>query len=375
MAYLLIEAAPSHKGVLVLKHLEIPFWEGMPPDLVAAVRERYVVGIYFGFAVRVSRDVEGVDFYMAAENVMLGYRGVTPRVPLNGFHFIEDRFESRGERVIEFDYVFIGNAQRRKNLLELVRAISCMSESPSICIVTKVASSIESRLYSRRVRSSLNAMTDGTRKRIRYIEIPSHSDGIPAFLMSSLLRNSRALICISRAEGAARVVAEAVLNSLPIVYYSKMVGGTCNHLDDKIDFRVDDIDQLPQVLDDAYRTLKARGCSERNDGAVYLEKNSKKVLAKFLEKHFSHVLTKTVIEEVFDKRLYNAFSGHQNHFPESVSNRATDEVLSYSKMYKFLRLVDGQSGPVPIAMKFRDLKVLAGKPWGGFRGLVKAIIS
>lgn len=347
----------------------------MPDELITVVREKYLIGLYFGFAVNVSKDTAGVDFYIAADNVMLQYQGSLPRLPLNGFHFIDSRFDTKRSAETEFDFVFIGNSQRRKNLLELLRAIGSMSESPKFCIVNRVGLAIESQLYSVKVRQILRALPHEVRKRVRYIEIPPHGDSIPSFLMSELLAASRSLVCISRAEGAARVVAEAVLNNLPIVYYSKMIGGTCNHLDDSIDFRLNDIGELPLVLDRAYLELLDRGRQERGDGDVYLESNSKKVLVKFLREHFSEQLSSSVEEIILRRPLYNAFSGHQNHLPESMSSRASDEVLSLSKMYRLFNYLLGIERKVPFNLKVRDVSGQVLIPWRSFKGFIKAVLS
>jgi len=375
MAYILSEAKGGYKGVLVLKHLEIPYWEAMPLSVLEEVKKLYIVAIYFGFAVQVKADVKGVDFYVAADNVMLNYPGLVLRLPLNGFHFIDGEFDSADEYPVQFDYLFVGNSQRRKNLVELVRAISDMISEPNFCIINKVGATLESQLYSAKVRKLLRGFSYSARKRVRYIEIPPEGEGLPSFLMSSLFRSSRALICISRAEGAARVVAEAVLNNLPIVYYSKMVGGTCNHLDDRIDFRVDDMENLPDILDSAYMELLERGRQFRGDGDVYLEENSKKLLLKFLRKNFDGKLHPAAEHQILVRPLYNAFSGHQNHLSESISSSKTDEVLSYVKMFRFLNFLLEAKRSVPASLWIKDFSRKAITPWSDFKGVIKAFIS
>ncbi|WP_435274806.1 hypothetical protein ACMAZF_16330 [Psychrobium sp. nBUS_13] len=339
MAYTLLPPQNNNKGILILKHLEVQYFTALDKKLIERLKKEYIIGVYFGFYSKLSKDIWWADFYLSADNVLKIKTTSVPRIPLNGFNFIDKNEISEVDNLDKkYDFLYIGNSQTRKNLLQFVKACKYLLErveSSNILIVNRLGNSIEEKLYVRRVRNVLQSMNSSTRKNITYIESMTSSNPLPKDVIKQFYLQSRTLVIPSRAEGAARVVGEASLNNLKVISYQKMQGGTNNHLNFEIDETFESFEQLPDIME---QTVRNRVCLSEyvsNNKSCYLEDVSKKVLIEHLVKLFFY--ERDNLEQQFSSQnFYNAFSSHLNLIKSEFTNNQTDEVLSFSKMYLYI---------------------------------------
>ncbi|MBM6551062.1 glycosyltransferase [Marinomonas ostreistagni] len=383
MAYVLVENNGVEKGVLVFKHSEYRFLSSVGDDLIKNLKSNYHIGLYIGFFSVFEYEPEYVDFFIAADNVLEIKKGDKnkPRLPLNGFNFINEDLFNKNEdinKVKKYDFLFVGNSQTRKNLLKLVKAFRKLSEKGvdfSAFIINRFSDDFEQKSYLKRVRDEINKIPHNYRKGIKYLELSYQGDMLPKEMMSQIYQESRSLVCPSLSEGAARVVAEAALNDLVIISYSKMKGGTNNHLDEESDFIFSDLDLLSETLEEfIYKKNKYKFYISKNK-KCYSQVESKKRLVDFLfDNGFCKERRK--LEAILKSDLYNAFSGHKNILHESMSNSISDEVLSHKKMLFFVsskleKRVDW--GRLSISF-FKDFMAFFRKPIVFIKGLVKAMV-
>jgi len=338
MAYILSQPNNNCKGIIIFKHLEIKFINNLDPNLINELKSNYIIGVYFGFYSKLSKDIEWADFYLAADNLIKITNSCKPRIPLNGFNFISSKeMQSNNISVKKYDFLFIGNSQTRKNLLQFVKSLKVMSELSNdfkVLIINRLGESLENKFYVLQVRKTLASLSTNIRKNITYIESVTVSDPLPKDTIKLFFQQSRYLVITSRSEGAARVVGEASLNNLGVISYSKMLGGTNNHLDLNVDMLFDDFKKLPSILLSALDQRKDLDKYTSSNKNSYLEEHSKDILINNLVNFFQ--LNKENLEsEILPQNLYNAFSSHLNLLESKYSNNQTDEILSYKKMYLF----------------------------------------
>lgn len=354
MAFILTEPGES-KGILVFKHLEINFVNNLAPNLINKLKEKYLVGVYFGFYSKLKKDIEWADFYLAADNLIKDdEKLLKPRIPLNGFNFINsDEVSDNVFTEKKYDFLYIGNSQTRKNLYKYVVSLKILSEqNPDFkaVIINRLGDGLENKLYVTKVRNVLSQLSSSVRKNIVYIESMIDGDPLPKDFIKLLYKQSCFLVIPSRAEGAARVVAEASLNNIGVISYGGMLGGTNNHLNLDVDIIYDDFDSLPDVLNSALNKKDTVMNYLSPNKNYYLESSSKEKLILELVNLFGFCEV-DLKSEIKDKNLYNAFSGHLNLLDSKFTNNRTDEIYSNIKMHNFVSSLTGKK--VKVVAKIR----------------------
>jgi|GEM_PF-2858704 len=361
MAYKLSQPSKG-KGIIIFKHLEIKFINRLNQNLINKLKQKYIIGVYFGFHTQLSVDIDWADFYLAADNLIKIKKSTKPRIPLNGFNFISSQ-EIQSDNITpkKYDFLFIGNSQTRKNLLPFVKSLKEMSKSTkdfNILIINRLGESLENKLYVHKIRKVLSSLQADVRKNIRYIESLTVSDPLPKDALKLFYQQSRYLVITSRSEGAARVVGEASLNNLAIISYAKMLGGTNNHLDLDVDILFDDFKDLSSTLLNALKKRGELNSYSSTNKNCYLEEYSKVILIEHLVALFNFKQT-DLESELLSKNLYNAFSSHLNLLDSKFSNNQTDEILSYKKMYLFISSLTLSITPSHKKLKYNILDFIS----------------
>lgn len=346
MAHILLEPSRVSKGVLVIKHSEAFFYHKLPKGLREALREKFYVGVYFGYYTELKCDMD-VDFYVADNNVLRVKNSQVPRMYVNGINFIVPDLKyydeyNKSNVVKDVDFLVIGNSQKRKNLTEVINVFVDLAKQGKCfraVVINRISPSFEGRIISRKIRKSISKMPRDSRRNLIYLEQTSFSDMIPRELVFQLMKKSRALICPSRVEGAARVVGEAVLMDMIVFSNKHMKGGTNNYLDGGSDYLFNSFSDLQDKLCN-FVDIRASGKGYVSKNKFYYtEEYSKEICCDFLVNSLG--LPESVRGEIHGKSLINAFSGHQNILPEKFSSSLTDEVLSVVKLYKFISYLSG----------------------------------
>lgn len=344
MAFLIDSPNVVNKRVLILKHSEWPLFAKLSPSLRAEVAQKYTVGVYFGYFSELRADYE-CDFYIAGEGVIsFTFDSDKPRLFVSGFNFIPNCYDI-GESVTKStDFLIVANFQPRKNLLEGVRALcalSCAGRNFSSVVIARSDHSLVSRKYRALVRRELSRLNFEQRKCIRYIENSDYSDFIPRELVSYLMSSSRALVIPSKVEGAARVVAEAVLNNMRVVANRDMLGGSLNFLHKDGDLLYSDFDDLVGKLNQIIVERDGYENYVPVNKKFYHESVSRELFIKFMVDEFGYKSDFLSAAGVYD--LSNAFSAHKNIIPERFTEKMSDQVTTERKMYEYMCYLTGVS--------------------------------
>lgn len=379
MAYILLEPRGERKGILVLKHLEVDYFSKLPENCIGAVSEAYHIAVYFGYYTKLERDIPWCDFYIADNNVLDIEGSSLPILRLNGFSFIDTSDFSVDNSFVGVreGFVFIGSSQVRKNTTQLVDALSdprFIDNPPKVVIINLVTPNVEGRLYTYFVRKKLKSLHQRVRGAVTYLEIGPHQDKLPKYVLGTIFSRSRCLICISSAEGAARVVAEAALSGLKVISYGGMKGGTNNYLIDGRDIVLDDLDELPKAISVVMDETSYK-CEVTPNWQSYDQESSRAKMIAFLVSH--GFMNNDDLERVAVLKLYNAFSGHQNRLPCVLSSESSDEVLGYRKMLRFYTYLTGNKpdGHLEMISWIKDSILTGRRPYVAFKGVVKVILA
>lgn len=345
MPFLFKGKSQSSKGVLILKHSEYKVFRSMPEKIRRSVKVDYSIGVYFGFAMNLAESWgrETVDFVVATDNVAKGLSKDIPRIPLNGFNFIAPADEKFSDEALVklYDFMFVGNSQTRKNLNKLVSSISELDSSGkhfSFFILNRVGLSLEEKLNARRIRKKIDSLSDEARANVTYMELNGSQDQLPKNLLFLAMRQSRALICPSRSEGAARIVAEAALRGLNIISYKHMKGGTNNFLDLKYDIIFDDFNRLSEAMVQYITDIEFYSKKEVKCREIYQENHSKVRFVEFLSSIISEP-TNDLMKIASKLDMKNALSSHTNFLPSNCSSKMSDEALTSTSMLRYLEQV------------------------------------
>ena len=145
------------------------------------------------------------------------------------------------------------------------------------------------------------------------------------------MKSSKYLVLTSKSEGAARVVAEAILSGLGVISYGYMKGGTNNHLDE-CDFIYHNDNELEESI---LSSLKVSHSTVNKNHKKFNQNNSKKILLDFIEYNFNNQISKTFHKEILATNLSNSFQSHNTILDRSIpTNNKTDECLSIESIYK-----------------------------------------
>ena len=327
-----------NKGVFIVKHLEHPFFSRLKSDLVYALKQQYLVGLYYGFRIRKPAS-RYVDFLIAADNVVQTEAAGLPRLPLSGFNFIRDDFgrmpSPGGASLKEYDFLFVGTYQNRKGLREFVDAygqvLDHRGDLTALCITAAFQKDMRSR--SRRyVADKLQEMRLRGHRGFHFIEVnKSIGDGLPSRFIELAMMRSKALVVPSFHEGACRVVAEAEMTGLPIILRRDCTGGSANHLDPEPNILFDGQSGLVAAMKTLLFDWERHYSKKRPKRDPYTEGKSKKIFIRFLEDNFDFI-PEDAGHQFSGRSFYNALSSHLNLLDSEISNTKTDEIFSIVKL-------------------------------------------
>lgn len=338
MAFILQHQTKNSKGILVFKHLEVVFFNAMSYKKICQLREKYLIGLYFGTFTRKKNDYKHIDFYIGEDNVIEIDKTFIPRLNLNGYNFLPESVFINKKLKKQFDFIFIGDPSRNKRLSMFIDSINKALDQCnfSVLIINRIKSkSLYSKFLNKIVRASLGKMDDNKRSNITYFEVDqSMNTLIPRDVMPFFIESSKCLVTTSLFEGAARVVAESLSKGLNVISFIEMKGATNNHLHKDYDLLFHNENDLVQKIIFYIKNFDIRFANKSiNYKDIFSENKSKEKLKLFLEENFKDM--KIDKENLVSIKLTNSFQSHNTFLPRYLpSNKKTDECLSFDSIYR-----------------------------------------
>ena len=332
------------KSALVLKHSEYPFFERLPRQIITSIREKYIVLLYFGYHTVAHKDFEYADGYIAASGVLELQNSKLPRLNLNGYNFIPERFISGLPVERRFlDFLFVGDVTPRKGLLEV---LYCLNELASIreykaCLVIRTNSNnLFYRIHERRVRKFISERCSQAMMRNVSFVFSDAGCGfkLDSLIIQNLMQGAKCLLLPSRKEGAARVFAEAKLAQMDTICFEGMRGGTLSRV-----FSNDFLYKTPSQLIGILSNYEYLGLGK--DEVIKIQDSFSTVAStqKFREFLMDFNDSSSLSASVEPEAMYNMLSGHRQDLPRGIPSTVnTDECLSTASMYRLGGLLLGK---------------------------------
>jgi glycosyltransferase involved in cell wall biosynthesis len=241
MTFIIKKPTPTSKGILILKHSELDYFNESNPVLNKAIqllKESYVVGVHWCFHKAGVKPTPNVDFHMSDNTVDFDDASKVRIIPLDCKHFTPKTFRKMDVKK-EWDIFNMSRPANFKCLddfLKVVRLIFDKRDNVKVLLICPDVADWSIRsIYTDLLSDYHRLFTQQEKQRFKLV-IPKLVDTslFPFSLetMAYFMNASKVSTLFSKVEGQSRVIHESLLCGLPIVARAKLKGGGLNYLND-----------------------------------------------------------------------------------------------------------------------------------------------
>jgi glycosyltransferase involved in cell wall biosynthesis len=281
-------------------------------DSVEAIRERYFIGVHFGWLHENFPHLEHVDFYMGGAGT-IDFQAPEREffIPLDGSNFIPDQFYLENPKSYhkEWDILMVSRDVRWKNLDKFMAAIrSLYDRSKLYNVLLIVPSNHQVAVDQNPKKTYTDLLRDYERlfsyeERCKFSILKTHPDmpflGMAQGQIAKFYHLSKVFALFSETEGGSRVVSEALLAGLPVVVKKDLKGGGRDFLTSENAVFFDDFEHADQALETAVEHWESMNTDNSQVKAVAHEKHS----LEELKAYFNQLFTQN--NQSFDGELIN----------------------------------------------------------------------
>lgn len=311
MAHIFKHPEGKNKGIVVFTHKEIfyfvKYWKKtrfealnhlqdklMPKTELQVffknhfkkIREKYLVGMHFGWYQHDQPTYDFVDFYMAGKGTVSWKEGSDPfHIPMNSRNFIEPFYENRHYQQKYWDLICVASVNRIKNmdlLLKSIRKIYDLGKMIKVLLVVPSKhSEPEKKFYTHLIDDYKEMFSEEERKYLTIIKLSRELSfmGMSQYQMVHFYNSSKVFTLFTQLEGESRVIAEALLCGLPVVVKDDLTGGGRDYLNESNSLQFDSYENAHQTLINAIENYEKLIPSEdlvkelRSDQSIFLLKD------------------------------------------------------------------------------------------------------
>ena len=251
MAHIFKHPSGNNKGIVIFTHKEWGYFSGnkvikrlkregriprfiyrelRPPfgKKLSIISDHYYIGVHFGYFYEHIFSSKTADFIFSKEsNVPNIGRSVT-RVPMNSRDFTPVVF-NRQDVKKKYDVMTVGRDVKVKNYPLLFESIKrCLTLRPSTTFLLIVPSQegVYFGVQKKLARKYYATFTRKEQEKITFLYLhPQLQWGLHQGQLVDFYNRSRVFTLFSECEGESRVISEALCCGLPVVTYSKLLGG------------------------------------------------------------------------------------------------------------------------------------------------------
>lgn len=355
MVFILKEPQTKSKGILVFTAKEKQILNSGLPGVntcLKRLRQKYVVGLYWGFYEANVPDWPFTDFYLAPHGSIDRVPDAKlPQIPVSGRNFTPAAFAVPPKNQEKFwDVLTVGRPAKWKRFDEFLKAVRIMVDKrpeTTALIVCSVPDNADPKKYDLTLPQQFDRLfSEAEREKITLLWLTQRGDAYPMLpnTMAHFFKQSRLFALFSEYEGAARVVSEALLCGLPVVLRKGMRGGTADFVDDKNACQFDTTEQAAQqmlsILDGKKKTkVNAQGLAEKmseTHTVPWLEGELKKVFKMLKEPWKGSIKT---------ENLGRHLPAHIITLPRHLRSPVTDDLNSSAAFLEYAHLYLGEKKP------------------------------
>ncbi len=362
MAFVLKKPSGKSKGVIVFTHKERPVLGATVPKLlpfVERVRERYVLGMHFGWYQERISDFQGIDFYLAAPGTFGAKSDLSIRhVPVSSRNFIPVCFRPDEEVKKYWDILCIARPRKFKRLDDFLTVVRKVYDgrpaTRALLITVEPEGELDQRLfYANLADDYVKLFNAEERERFTLMRLKEGAGIFPlsSEMVAHHMQQSRIFALFSDQEGESRVVAEALLCGLTIVVKKGLRGGGRDYLNENNSIQFSSFDEAAALL---IRSLDEEPLAF-DVGALAQEMREDFTVTR-LEQELKAIFAKQDIPFEGDwdsERLDRKLPGHGDLLRQEFRLGKTDDVLTPRRMVMFLHSLIPET-PAPDLSEFED---------------------
>ena len=233
MAFVMKQPSPKARGILVLTHKEVAFVRPeLPPfqRCLALLRQRFVIGIHYGFFRDNLTPASWVDFHFAPpDTVRFTHTDAVRAFPFNSSHFIPSFFRDQSLPK-QWDIISVTRPIPFKGNHSLLEALALTrrrrpgTRALIVCAGTKGGRDDNTDELWATYQQKLSF-----EERQDIVLLPFQLKGrpfpFPRKDLAWLYNSSRVFTIFSSKEGGSKAIKEALLCGLPVVLRRELIGG------------------------------------------------------------------------------------------------------------------------------------------------------
>ena len=260
MAHIFKKHTKDSKGIIVYTHKEIGHSRWLDkvdslPILGDEIAEKYFIGINKAGAPEPFYNVhKNISFFMSSPGQVRFFGRQPMLIPFNSRSFLPEFFKPRGQEKY-WDIINVSRNDPVKHLDVFLQAVRSLYDSGKMYRVLLVVPSEDDELkegspFPKIVEYYENNFSMKEKEYFTMIKLtPEFSgQGLSMRTIAHFYNSSKVFCMLSHAEGESRVIHEALVSGLPVVCFSKLVGGGRDFLNSQNSVQFDDYSRLPEAL-------------------------------------------------------------------------------------------------------------------------------
>ena len=319
---------------LIYREIRSPFNEKLK-----RIGKKYFIGVHFGFFYPHLFSSTFADFVFSKKSNLPNIDNSIVRIPLNSRDFTSTVF-GRQDVHKYYDVMTVARDVKFKNyplLFESIKLCLALRPNSTFLLIVPSQAGVSFGVEKKLAEIYYATFTRKEQTQITFLYLhPKLQWGLHQNQLADFYNRSRVFTLFSKAEGESRVISEALCCGLPIVTYSKLLGGGTDLLSDKNSVSFDSFNQAHLAW------IKALECFP-NGILEHPEKLTREDFTiQLLHNYFENIYQQN--QQSYDGELLNTdhldrrLPGHYYDVPWMTSHRKpTADVLSKKQFKIFFR--------------------------------------
>ena len=296
------------------------------------VRDKYFIGVHWGFFYDNVKTPDWVDFHLCAKGTAK-FLGSPYIIPLNSANFTPKIMEEGKQEDKYWDIICVARNSKNKNyeiLMKEIRKLYDKGYFYKILFLIATNGNESKKKYYVDIFKDYNNLFDSKEKEIFTI-IKTHPDtgfqGLSYTVLSWFYKKSKVFTLFSQKEGQSKVIKEAQLCGLPVVVKSDLIGGGRDYLDKSNSVLFDNFENAHMALISAVENHRDFSI---NTNALLNEIGETKSIER-LKEYFKDLYSKNGMD--FDGELINLDNLNVRlpaHYFSSDISWASDEKYKFT---------------------------------------------
>lgn len=352
MAFVMKQPCGSSKGIIILTHKEgilLRSRLGCVRRAIRALKERYLLGMHWGFYLDSVPYTDAIDFDLAADSILA--RRCNPRVPginLISRNFVPDMFQPDAAVRKQWDVLTVSNNVRFKRLDQFLRTMRLVydqrPQTRCLLVAPEDPKASPGRWYTELMDdyARLFSADEQARFDVMLLKRGSRMHPLTQETLAFLLQASKVFTLFSDREGGSKAISESLVSGVPVVVKRTLEGGGRDYLDEYNSRQFDTIEEAATCLLDLidHGSTFDRDSMARQLSQTYTAATLKDQLSRVFE-----VCDVPFEGELDLEGLDRKLPSHTTNLPRVWCHRLSDDLRSPLGLLRFIADILGEPPP------------------------------